>query len=151
MIKANPKPIIGYSDLTALLNAVFFRTGMVTFHGPMGTSIWNNTLNGEYARRVVLDREPVVFKNPASFTPAAETIQSGKATGVLIGGNLSVFVSLIGTKYFPSNFTGRDYILFLEDVGEVPYKVDRMLQTLVLSGIMDQVQRKRFSLSAAFQ
>lgn len=135
-VAASRRGLMGYSDLTALLNAVHTKTGLVTFHGPMGTSNWSkDSFNAVYARRV-LAGELVTFANPASFSPAAVTVQRGKAKGRLIGGNLSVFVSLLGTPYLPSSFEG--YIVFLEDVGELPYRVDRMLQQVVNAGVFKE-------------
>jgi len=133
-IKSHPKVIMGYSDLTALINAIHQKTGLVTFYGPMGIDKWTN-LNGEYVKRVAFNGELVEYKNPPYNKTT--TLRSGKAKGRLIGGNLSVFVSIIGSSYLPTSW--ENVILFLEDVDEHPYTIDRMLQTLYLSGILKNV------------
>eukprot|EP01006_Ploeotia_vitrea_P037952 TRINITY_DN66190_c8_g1_i1.p1 TRINITY_DN66190_c8_g1~~TRINITY_DN66190_c8_g1_i1.p1 ORF type:complete len:573 (+),score=280.19 TRINITY_DN66190_c8_g1_i1:169-1887(+) len=137
VIAANPKPLMGYSDITTLLNAIHTRTGMVTFHGPMGLDQWNG-ISRHYIEQVLFQASPnTVFSNVPgmSFT----TITPGKARGRLIGGNLSVFQSMIGSAYLPSaaEFAGR--ILFLEEVGEDPYRIDRMLTTLHLAKVLDHI------------
>jgi len=136
-IAQNPKPLIGYSDLTALLTAITVRTGMVTFHGPMGINEWNGTGAGNtiYFQDVILNQQLTVFKILDGHS--VKTINSGKASGKLWGGNLSVFVSLIGSIFFPSNFTGA--ILFLEDTTIYPYQFDRCLTQLALAGVLQQI------------
>jgi len=134
LIKNHPKVIMGYSDLTALINAIHHKTGLVTFYGPMGIDTWIS-LNGQYVRDVAFKGQLVEYKNPSY--QKTTTLRSGKARGKLIGGNLSVFVSLIGSGYLPTSWDNT--ILFLEDVGEQPYTIDRMFQTLYLSGILRNV------------
>jgi muramoyltetrapeptide carboxypeptidase len=136
MIKQNPKIIMGYSDLTALITAIYFKTGIVTFYGPMGIDNWYN-LNEEYARRVIFNGEAVLMKNPPGYN--VTTIVPGKAKGRLLGGNLSVFVSLLGSEYIPADTTWENVILFLEDVGEAPYRIDRMLASLNLSRVIPRL------------
>jgi muramoyltetrapeptide carboxypeptidase LdcA involved in peptidoglycan recycling len=139
-IAANPKVIMGYSDLTGLLNAITTQTGMVTFHGAMGIDDWTG-LNGTtytYWNQVIAAPSPsLLYSNPPTYSNATWTITSGKTQGRLVGGNLSVFTAMIGSIYFPSNFKGT--ILFLEDVGEPPYHIDRMLTTLHLAGVLSQI------------
>ena len=138
-IGRNPKVIVGYSDLTALLLSIHARTGLVTFHGPNGASKWNETSAG-FFRRVVLEGEAVTFSNPrdkgemlAQTEYRIKTITPGVARGRLLGGNLSVLTALLGSPYLPDF---RDAILFLEDVNEAPYRVDRMLTQLSLAGVL---------------
>jgi muramoyltetrapeptide carboxypeptidase len=138
-IRRNPKVIIGYSDLTALLLAVHARTGLVTFHGPNGASKWNDT-SADFFRRVVLQGEAVTFANPrekgetlAQTEYRTRTITPGVARGRILGGNLSVLTALLGSPYLPDF---RDAILFLEDVHEAPYRIDRMLTQLALAGVL---------------
>jgi len=138
-IGRNPKVIIGYSDLTALLLAVHARTGLVTFHGPNGASRWNDT-SADFFRRVVLQGEAVTFANPrekgetlAQTEYRIRTITPGVARGRILGGNLSVLTALLGSPYLPDF---RDAILFLEDVHEAPYRIDRMLTQLALAGVL---------------
>jgi muramoyltetrapeptide carboxypeptidase len=138
-IKRNPKVIMGYSDLTALLLSIHARTGLVTFHGPNGASTWNET-SADFFRRVVLQGEAVTFSNPrdkgetlAQTEYRIKTITPGVARGRLLGGNLSVLTALLGSPYLPDF---RDAVLFLEDVNEAPYRVDRMLTQLSLARVL---------------
>jgi len=135
IIKANPKPIMGYSDLTGLLNAIHMRTGLVTFHGPMGLDDWPDNVNQQYIQQVIMGGEEVTFVNLPNFTTT--TIVPGKAKGRLVGGNLSVFVAMLDSIFAPEDFSGK--ILFLEDVQEEPYSIDRMLTSLHLQGALNQI------------
>ena len=135
LIKNNPKVIIGHSDITALLLAIHHKTGLVTFHGSSGL-----TGIGDYAmshfRRAIMNPNPIgeVAKPTESLAKRGHpltTFVPGLATGELIGGNLSLFNSLIGTE-FDTDTT--DKILFLEDIGEIPWRVDRMLNQLSMLG-----------------
>ncbi len=135
VIAANPKPFIGFSDITSLHMAIFKKTGMITFHGPVGKSSWP-----EYTRKSWVDvlhngMQPK-YEIPDEQKDASYTINSGKATGVLLGGNLTVLTSLLGSNFLPEFDNA---ILFLEDVGEDIYRVDRMLSQLKLSGILDKI------------
>ncbi|GAA3920398.1 S66 peptidase family protein [Luteimonas lutimaris] len=141
-IRANPKVVLGFSDITALHCAIHAKTGLVTFHGPMGTSSWNS-FNADQFRRLFFERELMQYRNPVDagdeLVPRKNrtlTITGGKAHGELVGGNLSVLVALAGTPYLPDF---KDRILFLEDVSEAPYRIDRMLTTLKLMGVLDQI------------
>jgi muramoyltetrapeptide carboxypeptidase len=131
---------MGYSDLTGLLNAIHFRTGMVTFHGPMGLDNWDSISVG-YFQQVLQQGRQVNFSNPPSFNlSAVTTITSGTTTGRLVGGNLSVFTAMLGSKFLPPPEAFRNFILFLEEVGEETYRLDRMLEQLALSGILQAVR-----------
>lgn len=143
IIQKNPKVLIGYSDITALLLAVYARTGLVTFHGPIGLDPWNSfTVN--YFRRLIMEAEAPVLENPVEkgdyLVPRenrVQTITPGLATGVLIGGNLSIISTLLGTAYVPS---WQDAILFVEDINEEIYRVDRLLTHLRLAGVFNQIR-----------
>lgn len=142
LIRANPKPLLGYSDITALHCALQAQTGLVSFHGPNGSGSWNS-FNAEQFRRVFFQREAMQYQNvPADsdeLVPRRDrtlTITPGRAQGALLGGNLAVLTALSGTPYLP-DFSGR--ILFLEEVAEAPYRIDRMLTTLKLSGALDRI------------
>lgn len=143
IIKKNPKVLIGYSDITALLLAVYARTGLVTFHGPIGLDPWNSfTVN--YFRRLIMEAEALVLENPLEkgdyLVPRenrVQTITPGLATGVLIGGNLSIISTLLGTAYVPS---WQQAILFVEDINEEIYRVDRMLTHLRLAGVFNEIR-----------
>lgn len=135
VIAANPKFIMGYSDLTGLTNAIHTRAGLLTFHGPMGIDGWpTNGWNMKYFSQVAMKAQKVTFE--IHDGTKVTTIVPGKATGRLIGGNLSVFVAMFGSKFL--DFLKGPFILFLEDVGEASYRVDRMLTQVVLSGLLNQ-------------
>ncbi len=141
-IQRTPKVFGGFSDTTALINAVHARTGLVTFHAPVGVSEWN-AFSVRHFRGVLVDAEPMTLRNPseAGEFPAPredriQTLRPGRARGPLVGGNLAVLSSLAGSGYLPS-FDGA--ILFLEDINEYIYRVDRMLSTLKLSGAFDRL------------
>jgi muramoyltetrapeptide carboxypeptidase len=141
-IARHPKILIGYSDITSLLLAIFARTGLVTFHGPVGSSTWNR-FTVDYFRRILFDAEAVTMANPQETGDSlvktkdrVETITPGIARGKLLGGNLSLLTSMIGTEYLPA---WEGSILFLEDDGEYVYRVDRMLTQLALAGVLRRV------------
>lgn len=142
-IARSPKILLGYSDLTALLLPVHARGGFVTFHGMNGASEWNR-FNVDWFRRVLMEGEAVTMSNPVekqdTLVPTVNrirTITPGRARGRLLGGNLTVLTSIIGSGLLP-DFTGA--ILFLEDVQEAPYRIDRMLTQLALAGILEQAR-----------
>ncbi len=139
VIRANPKPLIGYSDITALHLALQAKTGVVSFHGPVAASTFGKrTL--EYFEPILFDGATPTFKNPVLDDDRlvqrkwrTQTITGGKARGHLIGGNLTVMTALVGTPYMPSTDGG---ILFLEDVEEAEYRIDRMLTQLGQAGLL---------------
>jgi len=141
-IRRTPKFLGGFSDLTALINAVHQRTGLVTFHCPMGASEWNE-FSVRHFRGTVIDAEAMTLANPKDKEDAlvakanrTTTLRGGIARGVLVGGNLAVLSAIAGSPYWP-RFDGA--ILFLEEVNEYIYRVDRMLSTLKLSGALDRI------------
>src|SRR5690606_35363831 len=141
-IRANPKVRLGYSGITALHNAILAQTGLVTFHGPNGTGSWN-LFNADQFERVFFGRELMQYRNQVEAGDELVarrnrtlTIAGGKARGELVGGNLTVLTALAGSPYLP-DFAGK--ILFLEDVSEAPYRIDRMLSTLKLMGALDRI------------
>ena len=142
LIARNPKFLGGFSDLTALISAVHVKTGLVTFHAPLGRSDWN-VYSTEQFKAVAMQNGPHTLRNPEPTADAAAsqergitTLRGGRARGPLLGGNLAVLTSLAGTPYMPA-LDGA--ILFLEDVNEYIYRVDRMLSTLALSGALARV------------
>lgn len=138
LIARHPKFLGGYSDLTALINAVHAKTGLVTFHAPLGRSDWTPFSRAHF-RAVAMQTEPCTLPLTLPGEPALEpvlTLRGGRARGPLVGGNLAVLTSLAGTPYLPA-FDGA--ILFLEDVNEYVYRVDRMLSTLMLGGQLARV------------
>ncbi len=142
LIRRQPKFLGGFSDITALINAVHARTGLVTFHAPVGVSEWND-FSVSHFRAAVMSGQTPTLRNPKSnedvLAPKSNrtfTVRGGKAQGPLVGGNLAVLTSMAGSAYWPS-FDGA--ILFLEDINEYIYRVDRMLSTLKLAGVLDRL------------
>jgi muramoyltetrapeptide carboxypeptidase len=136
-IRNYPKPLIGFSDITALLLSIYAKTGLITFHGPLGVSEWT-PFTTSYFEKALIKAQPFTMKNMDSDRPAdsIHTIREGKATGKILGGNLSVLSSMLGSDYLP----GWDgCLLFLEDVGEDVYRIDRMLTQLHLNGIFEKI------------
>ena len=131
LLQNNPKVLIGYSDITALLQAIYLKTGLVGFHGPVGASEMTEYTQKEFVSVVMEGVSPHRIELPGSQPEEAVyqayPLKAGKAKGALIGGNLSLVVSLAGTA-FQIDF--RDKLVFLEDVGEKPYRLDRMLTHL---------------------
>lgn len=144
LIRKNPKIIMGMSDVTALLLAIHDKTGLVTFHGPNAATYAWPKFTVDYVKAVLFDGETPTLKNP---TPIEDdliqtkdritTINGGIAKGTIIGGNLTVITSLMGSDYLPQDWTGK--ILFLEDVGEAIYRIDRMFAVLENAGILNQI------------
>ena len=143
LIKKNPKPLQGYSDITALHSAIQSQTGLITFHGPNGSGSWNS-FNVKQFEKVFFGFEPIVFMNEigkgdelVAKGNRIQTLAGGKAKGKILGGNLTVLTALSGTPYYPDF---QNSILFIEDTGEDPYKVDRMMSTLMLNGTLAKIK-----------
>ncbi|MBX9136159.1 MULTISPECIES: LD-carboxypeptidase [unclassified Clostridium] len=133
IIKKNPKIFVGYSDITALHIAINQKSKLITYHGPMVSTELIKGLDeysADYYKRFLFSKEKIneIF-NPVGCN--LEIINDGIASGQLIGGNLSLVCSSLGTKY---EINTKNKILFLEEVDETPYKVDRMLLQLKQSG-----------------
>ncbi len=142
LIRNNPKVMIGYSDITALSNVIFQKTGLIGFHGPVGSSEVAE-FSAAHFRALLIEGRPnhlIRLKehpNKSSdedFSPL--TILHGVAKGVLAGGNLSILASLAGTGY---ELDPTNKLLFLEDISEKPYRIDRMLTQLRQSGLLTKV------------
>ncbi|MEG3860452.1 S66 peptidase family protein [Microcoleus sp. herbarium12] len=132
-IRNNPKIIMGFSDITALLLAIHAKTNIVTFHGPLGVSSWSS-FTVDYVKKVLFDADAVTLQNSKNFP--IQTIRRGTASGKLIGGNLSVISTMMGSAYLPE---WENSILFVEEVSEEVYRIDRMLMQLKLAGILDKI------------
>ena len=138
-----PKAVIGYSDITALILALYQGAGVVSFHGPMARSPLTR-FSREHFERVLggsapagrLGRLPAPSGVLVPRAPRIVALKSGVAEGPLVGGNLSLIAALIGTRHFPEMGGA---ILFLEDVGEDLYRVDRMLAHLRMAGALDRL------------
>ncbi|MBT8379808.1 MAG: LD-carboxypeptidase [Ignavibacteria bacterium] len=139
IIKNNPKIFVGFSEITALQIAILQKTGLITFAGPMLASnlsgkissftedhFWKSITSNKKAGRIKL---PNNSKLPG--------INKGNASGRIIGGNLAVFGALFGTEYFPNDLKNK--ILLLEDIGEVPYKIDRLMNQLRLAKVFKKI------------
>jgi muramoyltetrapeptide carboxypeptidase len=126
---------MGFSDITSLLNAIFIKTGLVTFHGLVGVNTWNQ-FSTDVFNRVVCNGENCSFPLEENSIKNFITINKGKAQGKLVGGNLSVLSGIVGSQYFelPENS-----ILFLEETNEEPYVVDRLLTHLKLAKVYDKL------------
>jgi muramoyltetrapeptide carboxypeptidase len=142
IVAKHPKILMGYSDITSLLLALNAKTGLVTFHGPVGISTWNE-YSTDFVKRLLFDAQAFSMENPKemgdNLTQVKDrilTINSGQAKGRLVGGNLTVLTAMVGSDYLP-DFKGK--VLFLEDVGENIYRIDRMLTQLKLAGILGQL------------
>lgn len=121
IIKNNPKPFIGFSDITALLLMIYKRTGIVTYHGPMVISDFADIapFTEEFFNKAI-NKEKLEFAGTTIY-------QSGRAEGIIWGGNLATVVSLCGQDFLPNE----DFIFFTEDLNEPVYKIDRMFQQLI--------------------
>ncbi|OGR33341.1 MAG: hypothetical protein A3J80_11770, partial [Desulfobacula sp. RIFOXYB2_FULL_45_6] len=132
MIRKNPKPFIGYSDITAILMSIINETGMPVIHGP-------NVVSLATADEKTLDS----FANSLSGLketiemPSARIIREGVGTGILKGGNLATLSHLLGTRFQP-DFSGA--VLFFEDTGEPAYKIDRMLTQMKMAGVFNKIR-----------
>lgn len=142
-IARRPKAVLGYSDISALLNAITRETGVVTFHAPTARAPMPAFSRRHFERVLAcataagqLDRLPLPVDVLVPKENRIVTLRGGSAEGALAGGNLTLLQCLIGTRYFP-DLDGA--LLFLEDVGEDLYGVDRMLAHLRLAGALDRL------------
>jgi len=138
LIRSHPKILLGYSDITALHLAVKRHAGLVTFHGPVATST-PSSYSDEHMLAVLMDPRPryTIPMAPENAKRALQephyalrTVHGGVATGPLVGGNLSLLSALAGTPYAADY---HDAILFIEEVNEEPYRIDRWMTQLDLS------------------
>jgi len=138
LMRNNPKIIVGYSDITALLNNFAQKSDMVSFLGPLALPDFGVKELDKYTEenfwKIIEGRAeiPFSYENPVNY----QCLNSGIAQGVLIGGNLSILCGLLGTPYFP-NVEGK--IILIEDIAEPLYKIDRMLMQLKLAGVFNKV------------
>ena len=142
-VKANPKPLLGYSDITALHCALHSQTGLISFHGPNGSGSWNSFHANQF-QQLFFDQKLLSFKNEVTKGDdlvakgnRIQTLTKGTVEGKILGGNLTVLTALSGSIYYPDF---EDSILFIEDVGEDPYRIDRMMSTLKLNGTLGKIK-----------
>lgn len=134
-VRRDPKLVVGFSDITALHAALWSRTGLVTVHGPVAAQLERGGLFASTLKHALMSTEPmVVLADQAEPTFSVRT--SGVAEGTLLGGNLSMLSTCVGTPFMP-NLEGA--ILLIEDVGELAYRVDRLLTHLGNCGILKQL------------
>ncbi len=136
LIAKHPKILLGYSDITAILNGIHHKTGLVTFHGPVAVSTFTEYTT-KYLFKVLGEAKPVGEIEDAPYAGNLQssnrvwTYRGGTGEGRLVGGNLTLLQSLLGTPY---EFDGRGALYFIEEVGEEPYDIDRMLWQLKMAG-----------------
>lgn len=139
VVKNNPKIFVGYSEITSLQMAFFEKAQLMTFAGPMvGVDFYDEISSyteENFWATITSNKKLDKLKFPDD--QKLPFLQKGIASGRLIGGNLAVFAALLGTDYFP-NLTGK--ILMIEEIGELPYRVDRLLNQLRLSGTFKKVK-----------
>ena len=145
LIRDNPKILLGYSDVTALFSAIYRLTGLVTFHGPLVFQGFTDYSYSEFEKVLMVGETNIEIGRPPKSVSLPGRIEKknriikvrgGVSEGRLLGGNLSLVTALLGTPY---QFPFEDCILFLEDIGEAPYRVDRMLTHLKLAGVLDSI------------
>jgi muramoyltetrapeptide carboxypeptidase len=136
LIRKHPKILVGYSDITALLIGIHQMTGLVTFHGPVAVSTFTD-FTKKYFYKVLMSAQPVGEIEDAPYEENLQsssriyTLRGGKAQGKLIGGNMTLLQSTLGTPY---EFDSDGAIIFFEEVGEEPYDIDRMLNHFKQAG-----------------
>jgi muramoyltetrapeptide carboxypeptidase len=141
-VRANPKLLVGFSDITALHLAIQARAGFPTIHGPTAGSGWSKYSYAAFRDLAFDGKLPVLQNVPGDQDRLVQrqgrfqTLRPGKASGKLLGGNLTVLTALAGTPFLP-DFSGA--ILFLEDTDEAPYRIDRMLTQIGQAGILRKV------------
>ena len=131
LIKQNTKALIGYSDITALHIAIYQKTGTIGFHGPVASSNQNNYNKTSFKALLMDPKDSFIIENyddQKGNYDSLEILREGVAEGIIIGGNLSLLSAMVGTKYAPNY---RNKIVLIEDVGEEPYRIDRMLTQLI--------------------
>lgn len=136
LIKRNPKILIGFSDITGIELGLWKQTGLVSFHGPVLTALKSEFSINRAIGMLTGETVGVSLAWPKAKDSNYVVMRSGITNGALLGGNLALVGSLLGTSYFP-NLEGA--ILFLEETGEPPYRIDRMLTQLLASGAFDSV------------
>jgi muramoyltetrapeptide carboxypeptidase len=135
LVRNNPKPLIGFSDVTALHYAIYKNSGLITFHGPVGVSTFSRFSTKNFKEVLLEPTFELELRNSDTdnnYNPyGITTISTGLAKGELVGGNLTIVASLIGTEY-DIDYTGK--IVFLEEFIEEPYRIDRMLTQMIQAG-----------------
>lgn len=135
LIRENPKVLVGYSDITALHYALFKKTGLISFHGPVSISTFNDYSTKNFIDVLMKPKSGLVIESTEPIEDGEDyrhtKITEGTATGRLVGGNLTMAVSLIGTEY---DVDSDGAIMYLEEVREEPYRIDRLLTQMIMAG-----------------
>lgn len=138
LIKENPKVICGFSDITVLLNAIYKKAEIPTIHGLVslyiGSKVCDDFSLNDFWKVLTEKQKGRVLKNPNDL---CKTLIPGKATGKLVGGNLSLIATMVGSEY-EVDFT--DKIVFIEEVTEEPYQIDRYLSSIRLRGMLEKAK-----------
>jgi len=137
LIKANPKIFMGYSDVTAFLTSITQKTGLVTFHGPMLSSFKKGMVdyNFDLIEKTLFGYESITIQSPRELQ--CRVLKSGKAEGPLWGGNMCLLINRLGT---PDQLNTDGTILFIEDIGEYLYAIDRMMVHMKKAGMFDNIK-----------
>jgi len=128
----NPKILVGYSDVTALLSALFKKCRLISFHGPMATELGSASQRTRNAMFSALTSR----SDFEIFSKKGTSLKQGIGSGILLGGNLSTLCHLTGTPYLPDF---KDSILFIEERGEAAYRIDRMLTHMKMAGCFNGI------------
>jgi muramoyltetrapeptide carboxypeptidase len=140
-IRKHPKIISGYSDITALINTIYQRSGLVTFHGPGALAAWNAFTEKSFLELATTDAERAkkpfqpIMMPPTEGWKTMTTGKTGKAKGRLVGGNLTLLSMTTGTSL---EINTKGALLFFEDITEEPYRIDRMITQLLLAGKLQE-------------
>lgn len=143
LIRNNPKVLLGYSDITALILAFYTKAGLVSFHGVVGSSTWSNYVVKLFKEQF-MQNKLAVFTNPSKadnqiiqYKDRIQTITAGIVEGTILGGNMTLLTGLCGSPYLPDF---KDSILFLEEIDEKSDRMDRMFCQLMNAGILSQIK-----------
>lgn len=137
LIARNPKIFVGFSDITALSNAILAKSGLITFSGPMLASDMSEPdaySQDVFWRMLTSGKVFGELCNAEATTQPLKLLRAGQSVGRLIGGNLSLMSALVGTEFLPKM---KDALFFFEEIGEKPYRIDRMLSQFENAGLLE--------------
>lgn len=138
VIKRNPKIFVGYSDITTLHIALNEKANLITFHGPMAVSNFTGNYNRyTYENFIEMLSNSKYEQSIKNITKELKVLNEGRAKGKLVGGNLATLIATLGTEY-DLDYNGK--ILFLEEIGEKTYKIDRFLNQLKKHGVFEKIE-----------
>lgn len=138
VIKRNPKIFVGYSDITTLHIALNEKANLITFHGPMAVSNFTGNYNRDtYENFIEILSNSKYEQSIKNITKELKVLNEGRAKGKLVGGNLATLIATLGTEY-DLDYNGK--ILFLEEIGEKTYKIDRFLNQLKKHGVFEKIE-----------